>query len=244
MTSASPTTPVADPQRRPFWRWLLGRPAAGVVVDHRIPIVGRPAHTDSRNARPVEIVAGLLLVGATALLGLVVASHSGSTAFDRWARSVVGGHRLGSLRNVTELGSRGVLAAGTVVVAVLGARRGLRAAVACAVGPPVAAVLAETVVKPVVGRHLAGVLTFPSGTVVVIAALTVAAALATDGVARSVVLAAGLVATALAMVAVVTMNWHFPSDAVGGAAWGSGVVLLLHGLVSAPARPRPPEVLG
>jgi membrane-associated phospholipid phosphatase len=118
-----------------------------------------------------------------------------------------------------------------VLAAVVVVGRDRRRAVACLVGPAMATVLVEWVVKPAVGRHYLGVLSFPSGSVTVVASLAAAWTLAVPGWTRWPVAAVGVVLTGSMTVAVIALRWHYPSDALAGAAFGVGMVLLLDGLL-------------
>ncbi len=97
--------------------------------------------------------------------------------------------------------------------------------------PAFALASAELVVKPAVGRLLGDGLTFPSGSVVGAAALSMAAFVVVSGNVRWIVAIVGTLYTAAMAVAVVKLQWHFPTDALGGAAYGAGVVLLFDGLI-------------
>ena len=98
------------------------------------------------------------------------------------------------------------------------------------------------------GRHFDGVLSYPSGNVTNVAAVATALALATSGRIRVVVGVLGAVATGAMAVAVTGLRWHFPTDALGGAVFGVGVVLLVDGVlhlhelrtVAGPGAPGPP----
>ena len=89
-----------------------------------------------------------------------------------------------------------------------------------------AVAVCDWVVKPVVGRTFADVVSFPSGTVAAVAAVATVALLATPDPWRSVVAALGGTVTVLACMSVVALRWHYPTDAVAGVAVGGGVVLL------------------
>ena len=99
-----------------------------------------------------------------------------------------------------------------------------------AVAVPVAAGLAELVLKPLVGRTLMGALSFPSGTEArVFAVAAVFAVLMADPVRPRIPAAvrlAAAVAVLLAAVAVgvamVALNQHYFTDTLGGAAVGTG----------------------
>ena len=102
---------------------------------------------------------------------------------------------------------------------------------ACLVGPPLAAVLVELALKPLVGRHFEGVLSYPSGNVTNVAAVATALTLASPGRWRLVAAVLGAAATVAMAVAVTGLRWHFPTDALVGPSSGSAVVLLVDGVL-------------
>ena len=67
--------------------------------------------------------------------------------------------------------------------------------------------------------------------VAVVAALATAWVLAVPGWLRVAVAAAGSVVVVAMTVAVVALRWHYPSDALAGAAFGVGVVLAVDGVL-------------
>ena len=169
--------------------------------------------------------AGILLV-AVAVAALYFMLRPGPSLLDHWALALVPArHRSHFLGTVTRLASLPVMAAGTAagVLAVLRRdrprRQGQRP------GPVLAVAVAELVMKPAVGRKFEGVLCFPSGTVVAVAALATVAALAAPAAWGWSVTAVGAAGVALTALAVVALGWHYPSDALAGAATGTGTVL-------------------
>jgi membrane-associated phospholipid phosphatase len=74
------------------------------------------------------------------------------------------------------------------------------------------------------------VYSYPSGSTVGIAALATAAVLAASPKRRVLVGVVGAVLSLWMAIAVVALRWHYPSDALAGLAFGSGVVLLADGL--------------
>jgi membrane-associated phospholipid phosphatase len=130
---------------------------------------------------------------------------------------------------VSDLGDLPVLVVGSVLAALVVVRRDRLRALACLVAPPAAALIVEWFLKPGVGRTYEEVLTFPSGSVAVVASLATAWALAVPRAARWPVVALGAAVVALMMVAVVSLRWHYASDALGGAVFGVGTVLLIDG---------------
>ena len=110
-------------------------------------------------------------------------------------------------------------------------------ALACLAAPALATLVVEWCLKPLVGRRYVGVLTFPSGSVTTVAALAAAWALAVPRWLRWVVIPAVTVVVGAEVWAVVGLRWHYPSDALGGAAFGVGVVLLVDGVLHLLSRP-------
>jgi membrane-associated phospholipid phosphatase len=177
-------------------------------------------------------VAGGILLVWSALAAVAVGRSPGPNALDRWGFAALGPTTHSTLLvHISELGDPAVLAAASVLAAVVVVGRDRRRAVACLVGPAMATVLVEWVVKPAVGRHYLGVLSFPSGSVTVVASLAAAWTLAVPGWTRWPVAAVGVVLTGSMTVAVIALRWHYPSDALAGAAFGVGMVLLLDGLL-------------
>jgi undecaprenyl-diphosphatase len=148
---------------------------------------------------------------------------------DRWVLDLVGPSGTGALTGVTGLRYPQVIVAGSVIAAVVAFPTDRLRSLACLVGPPLALVTCELVVKPLVGRHLGGGLSYPSGSTVGAAALATAAALAVPARWRPVTLVVGAAYTLWMGVAVVALQWHFPTDAVAGMAYGVGVVLVVDG---------------
>ena len=181
-------------------------------------------------------VGGAVVAGGA--VGLVVLAavwfrfHPGPTAFDRWGLSLIRptGHRTGWTR-VTQLRSPAAVAAGSVLAAAVVVARDRWRALACLVGPALSVVLTEYVLKPVAARHYFDTLSFPSGTTAVVAAMATAWVLAVPRRVRPPVAVVGVLVVALESVAVITLQWHFPSEALAGAVLGAGTVVLLDRLL-------------
>ncbi len=179
-----------------------------------------------------EALAGGLLILWTLLAAVVVWRMPGPNALDRRGFSLIAASLHSStLLRVADLGSLAVLVAGSVLAALVVVGRDRRTALVCLCGPAAAALVVDWVLKPVVGRHYLGVLSFPSGTVTVTAAVATAWAVAVPGRWKWPVVAIGAVATVAVAVAVIALRWHYPSDALAGAAFGVGVVLAADGAV-------------
>ena len=185
------------------------------------------ATTDPDRQWRVELAFGLIGLAVVALEGLLVAHRSVAGALDRWLQDIVPGSHAAGYVDVTWFRYPWVVVIGAVIVAAVSLRRDPRRAIACLVGPPLAVVLGQEVIKPLVGRTLGGSLTYPSGSTTGAAALAAAAILAVPPRWKWVtaVLAASY---ALWMtIAVVALRWHFPTDSLGGSILGVAVVLVV-----------------
>jgi membrane-associated phospholipid phosphatase len=186
-----------------------------------------------------EAWVGLVLLGWSLLAGVAVARYPGPNALDHWGFSVVKpSFHSAFLPRITELGSLPVVAAGSILAGLAVFGHDKWRAGACLCGPLIAASLVEWVIKPVVARRYVGVLTFPSGTVTVVAGLSAAWALAVPRCLRWVVISIGTLLVALTVFAVIGLRWHYPSDAIVGAVFGVGVVLTLDGILHLKRRTR------
>ena len=198
-------------------------PVAGPTRDTR----GPDREGDGGRA---ETVAGGIMVGLVLLAALWFRFHPGSVFLDRWVFSLVHPEpHNGTWIRITDLRSVPVLAGGSVLAAVVVVDRDRWRALACLGAPVLAVVLTEYLVKPVIARRYAEVLTFPSGTTTGVASVTMAWVLAVPARIRMPVAVIGAVVVGLECVAVVALQWHLPTDALGGAVFGAGVVLLVDG---------------
>ena len=106
-----------------------------------------------------------------------------------------------------------------------------------AVTPGLAFLLAEEVVKPLVGRGSDNVWMFPSGTVTVVAASVVATVILVyrwSGRTGAIVASLALAAIPLGMcAAVIVLQWHYATDALGGLALGGAVAFAVAGVLAA-----------
>jgi membrane-associated phospholipid phosphatase len=137
-----------------------------------------------------------------------------------------------------------------LVLACLAARR-WPAAVLAAVAEPIAIVLTDYVLKPLIGRTLSGWLSFPSGHATAMFALAVTSVilLANPGPAarrlpaavRGLIMAAALLAAATVAIAMVALNAHYITDAIGGTAIGTGIPLACALILDLPANRRQPR---
>jgi len=187
----------------------------------------------------VEAAVGSVLVLATVAAALFFRRHPGPTFVDRWGFSLIHPAVHNSFyRSVTKLRSVDFLVAASILSAVVVVGRDRLRALACLLGPGLAVVLVEWLLKPVIARRYEAVLTFPSGSVTVVASVATAWVLAVPRRLRPVTVVFGAVVVVLECVSVVALQWHFPSDALGGVVFGVGVVLLVDGLLHMTAGTR------
>jgi membrane-associated phospholipid phosphatase len=186
-----------------------------------------PRTPTGRTRAGIELIVGLLLVSGVVVAGLYFSARPRATVFDRWAFAAIPAvHHSGLLLAVTRLGSPFVVVAAAVAGSLATIGRNRPRAFALLLGPVLAVTVCDWVIKPVVGRTFADVVSFPSGTVTAIAAVAAVGLLATPDPWRSGVAALGGTVTVLAVLSVVALRWHFPTDALAGVGVGVGVVLL------------------
>lgn len=186
------------------------------------------SHRDHQSA--VEIAVGGVLVVLVGLVGVHVAHRSSAGSVDRLLQELVPADKGLWLRWVTWLKYPVVIVTGSIVAGAVAFVRDRPRGIACLIGPNVALLACELLVKPATGRTLGGVYSYPSGSTVGIAALATAAVLAASPKRRVLVGVVGAVLSLWMSVAVVALRWHYPSDALAGLAFGCGVVLLADGL--------------
>ena len=215
----------------PILVWVLTEePAPGPsppVLEPPPSAVG-PRH-DRDGQALFEVVAGAVLLGVVMAFGVYVALRPGAGSIDRVFIDAIGVHKHGVFRRVPLVRRPVVMVVGSVILAVLAVPRDRVRALAVLVGPPVALATSEAVVKPLVGRTLGGALSYPSGTTVAIAALGTAAVLVTPERWRWVTGVVAALYAAWTAVAVVAFQWHLPTDALAGLAYGVGVLLVVDG---------------
>jgi undecaprenyl-diphosphatase len=211
------------PQRQPPEHQPVGSPRAARLL---------PA--------PLRLPAAALLafcVTATVLLGITFAGqrHAGwlDTAVDTPVKSAL--KRFPALLNV--LADTGSLIPVTLmtlalVLACMLTRR-WSGAVLAAVATPVASALTEFVLKPLVGRTMAGALSFPSGHATSTFALAGTCAVLllgppghrVSGAVRLLLTSLALLAATMVAIGMVARGAHYFTDVVAGAAVGTGMVL-------------------
>jgi membrane-associated phospholipid phosphatase len=166
---------------------------------------------------------------------VAMAIHTGPNAVDHMGFSLIP-RRSGSsvLIQISRLGRPLILVLGTLAAALVAVRRDRARALACVGGPFLANLLVEMAFKPLVGRRFEGVLSFPSGNAADVAAVATAWVLAVPRRGKPLAALIGTVATGGMAVAVIGLRWHYPSDALVGAAFGVGMVLTVDGVLHLP----------
>ena len=189
---------------------------------------GPPTGTRARG----EALVGLVMVAVVFVGALYFRWRPEAVFLDRWGFSLVhaephdpGWLHVADLRAVTIIGASSVLSAVVVV------SRDRWRALVCLVAPVAAYVLTEYLLKPVIARRYEAVLTYPSGTTAVVSAAATAWVVAVPRSIRAPVAALAAFVVGLECMAVVALQWHYPTDAVAGAVLGAGVVLLADGLL-------------
>jgi membrane-associated phospholipid phosphatase len=169
------------------------------------------------------------------MAAVAIALHAGPNPVDRAGFSLVPRNVNSSILIwISKLGRPLILVLGTLSAVLVAARRDRTRALACLGGPFLANLLVELAFKPLVGRRFEDVLSFPSGNVADVAAVATAWVLAVPRRGKPLAVVVGGVATGAMMVAVVGLRWHYPTDALAGAAFGVGMVLTVDGVVHLP----------
>jgi membrane-associated phospholipid phosphatase len=210
--------------------------AAEVSAARGVPVGDASGSADRHLPDPrdhqalVETAVGVAFVVVVAALGVYFSFRPGATPVDRWLLRPVPNTQGGWFTAVTWLRYPVVTVVGAVVAAAVVFRRDRARALACLIGPPLAVLTSELVAKPAVGRTLGGVYTYPSGSVVGAAALATVAVLAAPARWRPLTTVVAVVFALWMSIAVVTLHWHYPTDALAGLAYGVGVVLVADGV--------------
>jgi membrane-associated phospholipid phosphatase len=214
-----------------------GTPAASLPAEP-LPTGTGPRPLLAAGARPTAVAVVAACAVATAVLGVWFRHQSRPGALDRAAFDWLLRHRevhRSVLIFLAWLGTQTpvIIAVSALTLACL-ARRRWRGAVLAAVAVTVASGLTELVLKPLVDRTYHGFLSFPSGRATgafsiaaVCAVLLLGPAWRRRRAAARLILVAGAVAVACAVAdAAVILRYHYLTDTIGGAAVGTGTVLL------------------
>jgi membrane-associated phospholipid phosphatase len=180
----------------------------------------------------IELTAAAAALSVTAAIAAFVHFHPGPNAVDRLGfRLLPPSSNSSFYRDVTWFGTVLALVIGSVSAATIAwfssSRSRAQRSLACLVGPPTAAAINQLVIKPQVGRLYVGELSFVSGSVAVIAGVSMAWVLAAPRRIRPIITLVGLLGVVLMSLAVVVLRWHYPTDAIAGALFAVGMVLLI-----------------
>ncbi len=188
-------------------------------------MVGKRGRGDE--GRRTELIAGLVLLAITAIGGVYVAHGSAPSSLDSLVPGFLSSGHRSLLTNVTSLRYPGVIVGGAVILALVAAPRDRTRSLVCLIGPPLALLTSELVIKPLVDRTLGSGLSYPSGSTVGAAALGAAAVLAVPDRWRRLTIVLASIYGVWMAVAVTSLQWHYPTDALAGLAYGCGVVLVV-----------------
>jgi len=181
---------------------------------------------------PGEVVAGAVLVGLTVLGAIWFRYRPDAVFLDRWGFSFIHPSPGDTVYvHAVQLKSLPYLVAGSILAALVVVGRDRLRAVACLIGPVGAVLIGEWLLKPLIARRYAEVLTYPSGTTTAVAGVVAAWAVAVPRRVRPVVVVVGAFLVGLECIAVIGLQWHYPTDALAGAALGIGTVLLIDGVL-------------
>jgi membrane-associated phospholipid phosphatase len=179
-----------------------------------------------------ETLAGLIMIGVFLATALYFHWRPGSTIFDHWGFSLVHPaltnvwwHRITYVRTMSFLVASSILSALVVYT------RDRWRSLACLISPIIATMTTEYILKPVVGRRFTEVLSYPSGTTTLVGSTAMAWIIAVPRRIRFPVVVVAAFWAGLECMAVVAIEWHFPTDAVAGIVFGAGTVLLIDGLI-------------
>jgi membrane-associated phospholipid phosphatase len=179
-----------------------------------------------------ETLVGAVLVGITLVAALYFRWHPGPIFLDHWGFSLVHPALSNQIwKDISQLRSTSLLVGGSILSAVIVYQRDRWRALACLLAPSAAVVLTELVLKPEIARRYADVLTFPSGTTTIVSAVAMAFIIAVPRRFRPAVALVAVFVVVLECIAVVALQWHFPTDALGGAIFGPGMVLIVDGVL-------------
>ena len=189
----------------------------------------RPARRDGHHPDETPDDGRIMTMVGGGLVALVVVAalffrwRPGPIFLDHWGFSLI--HpAIGNwfYNRVTELHSLSIVVASSILSALVVFARDRLRALACLVGPLAAIVIVEWFLKPVIARRYAQVLSFPSGTTSVVTAMATGWALAVPRRIRLVVVIVGAFIVGLECISVIALQWHFPTDALGGVILGVG----------------------
>jgi len=184
-----------------------------------------PTHPDTRGLswsvaaflRPVRrrLLVAAALLGTVILGGIYIAFGPTENMLDRFGYAVIPDQWDQPFwQHASVLGDPIVAVVGALVAVVWVWRRDRSKAVTCVIVPLLSVALCELVIKPLVGRQLGGIYTYPSGHVTTAAAMLADLVLVTPRQWRWLTGLAAVCGAGLVTVAVIASRQHYPSDAV------------------------------
>ncbi len=177
-----------------------------------------------------EFTVGAFLCVVVALSCVAVARHKAPYPLDERLLALIPHvSKNPGFELIARLGSAPAFVVGTLLAALVALRQHRSVALCCLLAPVITLAAVQLVAKPAVGRHLGGSLSFPSGHVAAATAIIAALAIATRGRWRLAVSVFGAAVALLVCVAVVSLGWHLPTDALAGLAAGAGGVVTIDG---------------
>jgi membrane-associated phospholipid phosphatase len=209
------------------------------VREPALPLV--PAAARVRAVAWIGCCAALVAIG-----GAIAAGQPHGNALDRPVDSFIHSEFSPGQGARLAMVGFGLLALYVIVVALVGmclAARRLNAAVLAVIGVPVASAITELVLKPVVRETISGGLTYPSGhttnafalvTVIAVAARLTPSPWLPRWLAALTVTTAACVGCVIAL-AMVSLDYHYFTDTLAGAAVGTSAVLAVALCLDAPA---------
>lgn len=171
--------------------------------------------------------------GVAVVIGVLVAGQQHAGAVDRalirQVYAMVGDQGVVAELLLAPTDTDVIATSASVLVLIALMRRRWDVAVLAMAAPAIAVGVTELVLKPVFGRRLYGLLSYPSGHAVAALAVYTVAALALASRATRLwrwltAVGWGLLTIAI-MIGLVAMNCHYPTDTVGGVCVAIGVVL-------------------
>jgi len=198
-----------------------------------VDVASRRRHDVALRRRPnawsaLELAVGIVLLAAATVAGVILRQRPWPNRLDKFGWSFLGDMTTHRAQQLVHLGSDQALVVGVVIFCgfALWQRDWVRAVV-CVVAPVGAVILVQLVAKPLVARDYGGALSYPSGTVTVIAALAACLLLVAPGVAKVPAAIVGALAVVAVSLAVLNLHWHLLTDALGGICIGFGLVFAL-----------------
>jgi membrane-associated phospholipid phosphatase len=195
----------------------------------------------ARESRPwLQVLIGLTALVATVVVGAFLHVRPGPNPIDHLGFVMIRPETNSSFfHRVTWFGTLLPLVIGSAGAAIIACFTGTRdrwRALACLVAPPLAATVNAFFLKPAVGRMYFGEPSFASGSVVVVASVAAAWVLAVPRPLRVITATVGSLVAVLMVFAVVALQWHYPSDALAGALFAVGMVVVADGALHVVSR--------